>query len=109
MVSSRPHIWHGWITSGRVNTAKELTFKDKAAASSAVAVQNNVMGGNKGVVVNGQPAMTTSQHEKWKHMKRHDIIHVAPGMDILLALGVSWITSDKAKQDGKAVVEAAAC
>jgi hypothetical protein len=30
-----------------------------------------------------------SQHKKWSHMHRIDIVNVAPGMDILLALGVN--------------------
>jgi hypothetical protein len=74
---------------------------DKAAASSTIAVQDKVMGGDKGIVVNGQPAMMTSQHEKWKHVNRQDLIHVAPGMDILLALAVTWVKADKAAHDSR--------
>jgi hypothetical protein len=91
-------------TDWRANIVIELTVIDKAVASSTIAVQDKVMGGDKGIVVNGQPAMTTSQHEKWKHMNRQDLIHVVPGMDILLSLGVIWIKADKAAQDTKVAV-----
>jgi hypothetical protein len=70
-------------------------------------VQNKVNGADKGVLVNGQPAVTMNRHEQWKHVHRMDIINVAPGMDILLALGVNWIRQDKQKQDNKAAVAAA--
>jgi hypothetical protein len=43
--------------------------------------------------------MTISQHEKWSHVTREYVVHVAPGMDILLALGVAWVRADKQKQD----------
>jgi hypothetical protein len=36
-----------------------------------------------------------------------DIINVAPGMDILFALGVAWIRADKQKQEEKGIVSAA--
>jgi hypothetical protein len=70
-------------------------------------VQNKVQGADKGILVNGQPAATMTRHEEWKHVHRMDIISVAPGMDILLALGVTWIRADKQKQDTKTAVAAA--
>jgi hypothetical protein len=71
-------------------------------------VQNKVHGAEKGVLVNGQPGATMSRHEVWSHVHRIDLINVAPGMDILLALGVNWVRADKQKQDSKAAAAAVA-
>jgi hypothetical protein len=84
-----------------------LQINDKTAASNQVLVQNKVHGADKGIVVNGQPAAPFTRHEEWKHVHRMDLISVAPGMDILLALGANWIRQDKQKQDNKAAVAAA--
>ncbi len=35
----------------------------------------------------------------WKQWHRRDAIYVAPGMDILLALGVGWARVDKKVED----------
>jgi hypothetical protein len=85
----------------------ELRTNDPTAAASNIIVQNKVNGAQKGILVNGQPGATMSKHGEWKHVHRHDIINVAPGMDMLLALGVNWIRADKAKQDAKTAVSAA--
>jgi len=77
------------------------------ASSHNAVVQNKVYGAEKGVLINGQPGATMSRHEAYSHMHRIDIINVAPGMDILLALGVNWIKADKQKQDAK--IAAGAC
>jgi hypothetical protein len=60
--------------------------------------ERNVAGEEKGLVVNGNPVMTISRHAKWEHMHAHWAVHVAPGMDLLFALGVAWIRSDKERQ-----------
>jgi hypothetical protein len=70
-------------------------------------VQNKVQGAGRGILINGQPGATMRRHEEWKHVHRIDLISVAPGMDILLALGVNWIRADKQKQDTKTAVAAA--
>jgi hypothetical protein len=84
---------------GFANVRTELTINDSAAASSSVVVQNKVAGADKGILVNGVPGATMSAHEEWSHVHRMDLINVAPGMDILLALGVNWIRADKQEQD----------
>lgn len=91
----------------RLNSKIELSINDRTASSNQVLVQNKVLGADKGILVNGQPAATMTRHEEWKHVHRMNIINVAPGMDILLALGVAWIRADKQKQDEKAAVSAA--
>jgi hypothetical protein len=47
-----------------------------------------------------------SEQDAWAHIHRHDVIHVASGMDILLALGVNWIRTDKQAAEEKAFVSA---
>lgn len=84
-----------------------LTINEKSASSNRVLLQNKVNGADKGVLVNGQPGVTMKRHEEWKHVHRIDIINVAPGMDILLALGLNWVRADKQKQDTKTAVAAA--
>jgi len=41
--------------------------------------------------------MTVSRHAKWAHRHAEWEVHVAPGMDLLLALGMAWIRSDQQK------------
>jgi hypothetical protein len=60
-----------------------------------------VKGRQKSILVNGQPGATMWKDEGWTRKNRQDTVNVAPGMDILLALGVNWIRLDKAKQDAK--------
>lgn len=47
-----------------------------------------------------------SQNEAYDHLRREDIVHVAPGMDILVALGASWARYDKGKEDEKEAIDA---
>ena len=85
----------------------ELAISEPSLAALGVSVQSKVQGFDKGIIVNGQLGATMSRHEAWSHVSRHDIVNVAPGMDILLALGVSWIRADKAKQDTATAVAVA--
>lgn len=70
-------------------------------------MQNKVNGATKGVMINGQPGVTIKRFEEWKHIHRIDIVNVAPGMDLLLAFGLTWVHADKQKQDSKTAVAAA--
>jgi hypothetical protein len=92
---------------GFANVRTELTISDPAAALKSVVVRNKIAGADEGVLVNGLPGATMSRHEKMSHVHRIDLINVAPGMDILLALGINWIRADKQKQDSKKAVRAA--
>jgi hypothetical protein len=100
-------LFTNYIRVSYVDNEVELHLNDKAAAANHVVVQNKVQGADKGILVNGLPAVTMTRHEEWKHMHRMDIINVSPGMDILLGLGVNWIRADKQKQDTKAAAAAA--
>lgn len=79
--------------------AAELNIYDRVARGWRVEVHNKIHGQDKGIVIEGSPVATMSRLGMWKHVARHDLVHVAPGMDILLALGVNWIRADKQKQD----------
>jgi hypothetical protein len=80
----------------------DITIHDKSLRIQEVEFKQDVAGEDKGIVINGNPAATISRHEKWKHQDAEYLVHVAPGMDMLLALGMAWIYSDKQKQDAKA-------
>lgn len=54
-----------------------------------------------GILLNGNPVSTLSRHAKWSHVAPHELVHVAPGMDILLAVGVAWIRAEKQREDAK--------
>ncbi|KAH7385253.1 hypothetical protein DE146DRAFT_769002 [Phaeosphaeria sp. MPI-PUGE-AT-0046c] len=100
-------VWHLKLTQNLKGTKYQLTINEKSASNNQVIMQNKVNGADKGILINGQIGVTMTRHEEWKHVHRIDIINVAPGMDILLALGLSWIRADKQKQDTKTAVAAA--
>ncbi|KAH9870975.1 hypothetical protein J1614_006549 [Plenodomus biglobosus] len=94
-------IWQLRLVRGLKGTNYELNIHDRAAYGWRVEVHKKVQGQEKGIVIEGTPVATMSRHETWKHIARHDLVHVAPGMDILIALGVNWIRADKQNQDAK--------
>jgi len=59
------------------------------------------MGQDKGVMYNGHVVATMSHHEQWGHMRREELVNVAAGMDILLALGLCYVRYDKQLTDQK--------
>lgn len=77
------------------NARPVLSFPDgSAAASKRVKIQKKVSCADKGIIVDDRLRATISRHKRKVGM---DVINVAPGMDILIALGLSWI---RAKQSG---------
>ncbi|OAL47710.1 hypothetical protein IQ07DRAFT_589885 [Pyrenochaeta sp. DS3sAY3a] len=99
-------VWHLKLRRGLTKTEYILTINERSAAGKMISVENKIMGQDKGILVNGTPVATMSKFEEWSHMSRQDIIHVAPGMDILLALAVNWIRTDKQEEDSKMVAAA---
>ncbi|CAO2653438.1 Nn.00g028490.m01.CDS01 [Neocucurbitaria sp. VM-36] len=99
-------VWYLKLHSGMTKTDYLMTINDPAASGHNIQIQNKIQGQDKGILMDGTPVATMSRHEAWSHMSRHDLVHVAPGMDILLALGVNWIRADKQKQDAKAAAAA---
>ncbi|CBX99255.1 hypothetical protein LEMA_P084940.1 [Plenodomus lingam JN3] len=96
-------IWQLRLVRGLKGTSYELDIHDRAAYGWRVEVHNKVQGQEKGILVEGNPVSTMSRFQEWKHISRQDIVHVAPGMDIMIALGVAWIRADKQEQDTQTV------
>jgi hypothetical protein len=53
------------------------------------------MSAKKGVLLDGNPVAAMGQQGFWSHTRREDVVHVAPGMDVVLALAVNWIKIDQ--------------
>ncbi|KAF2821219.1 hypothetical protein CC86DRAFT_459364 [Ophiobolus disseminans] len=107
MRSDGVEAWSLKLKQNLSGTQYQVTINGTSAASSNVMMQNKVNGAEKGVLINGQLGASMSRHEVWSHMHRIDLINVAPGMDILFALGLNWIRADKQKQEEKAAISAA--
>ncbi|RYN48279.1 hypothetical protein AA0120_g2915 [Alternaria tenuissima] len=75
----------------------DLTVHDKYLETQNIEFEKDVAGEEKGLLANGNPIMTVSRHAKWAHRHAEWEVHVAPGMDLLLALGMAWIRSDQQK------------
>lgn len=43
----------------------------------------------KGILLDGNPVVAMGQQGFWKNTHREDVVHVAPGMDVVLALAVN--------------------
>jgi hypothetical protein len=59
------------------------------------------------IIVNGSLATIVGKLNQWKSAWENTV-QVAPGMDILLALGVNWIKYDKEAMDVKGLTQAVA-
>lgn len=98
-------MWSSWlVVAGRhmqVLTLPGLTIFPTPRAEQTMLVKNKVLEQEKGVLWNGYVVTTMSMHQKWKHLHREDLLNIAPGMDILLALGVCYVRYDKQKTDAK--------
>jgi hypothetical protein len=46
------------------------------------------------------------QQSEFAHVRRQDEIHVAQGIEILLALGVAWVRADKQAGDNETIAKA---
>ncbi|KAF1835948.1 hypothetical protein BDW02DRAFT_567552 [Decorospora gaudefroyi] len=99
-------IWDLELKTGWRVPKYDLTIRDKSLKGKHVQVESKVAGEEKGIVIDGSPASTVSRHQKWSHKHNEYVVHVAPGMDIMLALGVGWIRADKVKKDEEVAVVA---
>ncbi|KAJ4990333.1 hypothetical protein SVAN01_04215 [Stagonosporopsis vannaccii] len=95
-------IWHLSLKSGLLQTNYDLTIEPSGPYTPAVQVEKQTSNGSLGLLVNGCLAMSTTKPNilKWR---RENVVYVAPGMDILLALGLNWIRYDKQDMDAKAL------
>jgi hypothetical protein len=83
-----------------------VPFLSSPDAPHKLLIRNKVLGQEKGILLNGSPVATMSQQGQWSSVHRQDVIHVAAGMDILLALGVNWVRVDKQAADDKIILKA---
>ena len=79
-----------------------LTIFPSPADEQAVLVQPKVLDQEWGLCWNGHVVATMSVHEKWKHMRREDVLNVAPGMDILLAVGMCYVRIEREQREAGA-------
>lgn len=112
-------LWHLSLKSGLLQTkygelrhlihaverlmcAIDLTFESLGPYMPAAEVENKSSSGGLGLLVNGCLAMSSTKPNilKWR---RENVVNIAPGMDILLALGLNWIRYDKQDMDAKAL------
>ncbi|KAH7072138.1 hypothetical protein BKA63DRAFT_63364 [Paraphoma chrysanthemicola] len=99
-------MWNLRLKTTLRRTEYNVKFIDASLAATQIQVQNKVSDAEKGILINGQPGVTMSRQGKWEHLHRVDLVNVAPGMDILLALGVNWIRADKQNEDKNLIVAA---
>lgn len=52
------------------------------------------MNAKMGILIDGHPAVAMGQKEFWSHAHREDVVSIAPGMDIVLAIAVNWVKID---------------
>ncbi|KAJ8118360.1 hypothetical protein OPT61_g626 [Boeremia exigua] len=95
-------LWHLTLKSGLLKTKYDLTLVSSDPHLPLVEVRNKTANGDLGVIVNDLLAMSITKPNmlKWR---RENVVNVAPGMDILLALGLNWIRYDKQSMDAKAI------
>ncbi|KAF2730969.1 hypothetical protein EJ04DRAFT_579459 [Polyplosphaeria fusca] len=85
-----------------------LTANIHGGQATPLQVQNRVSGAEKAILWNGRMVATMNKHQELQHLRRQDRVDVAPGMDILLALGVAWIRIVKQKKDERKAIDALA-
>lgn len=80
----------------------DLTLEPSGPYVPPIEVENKTSSGGLGLLVYGCLAMSSTKPNilKWR---RENVVNVAPGMDILLALGLNWILYDKQDMDAKAI------
>lgn len=49
----------------------------------------------KGILLDGKLVVAMGQRGFWSHTHREDVVHVAPGMNVVLALAVNWVKIDQ--------------
>ncbi|KAF2193432.1 hypothetical protein K469DRAFT_618525 [Zopfia rhizophila CBS 207.26] len=97
-------IWTLALKSGLMSTQYNITMQDASLSKHSIKIQNEVLGAQKGILLDGIPVATMGQRGSWSHTHREDVVTVASGMDIVLALAVNWIKIDKENDDAAAAV-----
>lgn len=71
-------------------------------------LQKKVQGQARAVMLNGAPVVTMDEPHRWSHLRREDVVYVAAGMDIAVAIGVAWCHYDKQSESRSAAAGGAA-
>lgn len=99
-----------YTSSKKKLTSSDLTIFPTPDEEDAILVENNVLGQEMGMLYRGNVVANMSMHEKWKHLRREDVLNVAAGMDVLLAVGMCFVRIDREEGDkaGATVANASA-
>ncbi|KAF1850579.1 uncharacterized protein K460DRAFT_423065 [Cucurbitaria berberidis CBS 394.84] len=92
-----PVEYHELTINDPSSFAYDIKIQNKIQNKFHNMVQNVVHDQGKSILIDGNPVATISRSKPWSISARRDLVHVAPGMDILVALGVTWIRADKQK------------
>lgn len=82
----------------------DLTLQDASLSKHLIKIENKVLGAEKGILLDGVPVVTMGQQGFWSRIHREDVVTVASGMDMVLALAVNWIKIDKENDDAAAAL-----
>ncbi|KAF2122234.1 hypothetical protein BDV96DRAFT_461418, partial [Lophiotrema nucula] len=72
-----------------------LTIHPYPNVTVPLEVRQKALGQDKAIFWNGTAVATMSRKGELEHFRRREMVYVAPGMDMLVALGVAWIRIDK--------------
>jgi hypothetical protein len=75
---------------------------DTSLSRHSIKIESKVLSANKEILLDGQPVVTLRQQGSLSHIHREDVVSIAPGMDIILALSVNWVKIDKEHSDAVA-------
>ncbi|KAF2187951.1 hypothetical protein K469DRAFT_704229 [Zopfia rhizophila CBS 207.26] len=118
--SLSPNVYHGMSAAGEEKwtlrlkrhsfspTEYILQIHPSLPSQQALTlpIEPKVQGQTKAILYNGNAVATMDQPESWSHYRREDLVYVAAGFDIMVALGVSWVHIDKQREDAMAAAAA---
>lgn len=95
-----------WCVSVKYGLTRTKYLIETPTMPGALAIERKHMGKNFVMMHRGQAVMTAETTSGSLSLKREDRIDVAPGMDLLLAVGVQIVDIDKEREDAKAGADA---
>lgn len=73
-----------------------MTVHDASFSTHTIEISNiDATNAKKSILLDGNLLVATGQQGFWSHTHREDVVHVAPGMDVVLALAVNWVKTDQ--------------
>ncbi|KZM21295.1 hypothetical protein ST47_g7591 [Ascochyta rabiei] len=86
----------GACTEGVALMRIDLVVHDASLSGRTIEIAKiDTLNANKGVIIDGHPAVAMGQKGFWSHTHREDVVSVAPGIDIVLAVAVTWAKIDQ--------------